>query len=175
MLYDAKDLGSGPIDQKLMDNSPGVLIPHYDTDTSVLSICARGDRVMKHYEILLGSKDDTGAGKSLIVDVASLEQGSLQQDVAYFPKRYCNVREVELAKMYRLTQNSVEVIGVSVPRSKKEFFQDELFPDTVDVEVPTMEADEFFAGPAAAVERQPKKISLCPPDMETCKHALLSH
>jgi coronin-7 len=131
---------------------------------------------MKNFEILLGTKDDVGAGKSLFVDVASLEQGSLQQDVAYLPKRHCNVREVELAKMYRLTQNTVEVIGVSVPRNKKEFFQDELFPDTIDVETPTMEAEEFFAGGSAVQERQPKKISLCPSDMEPCKcSVLISH
>ncbi|KAK3821420.1 MAG: hypothetical protein J3Q66DRAFT_151648 [Benniella sp.] len=172
LLYDTKDLSSGPIDKKLMDNSPGVLVPHYDADTSVLSICARGDRVMKNFEILLGTKDDVGAGKSLFVDVASLEQGSLQQDVAYLPKRHCNVREVELAKMYRLTQSTVEVIGVSVPRNKKEFFQDELFPDTIDVETPTMEAEEFFAGGSAVQEMQPKKISLCPSDMEPLSHHL---
>ncbi|KAF9999841.1 Coronin-7, partial [Modicella reniformis] len=171
LLFDAKDLAGGSIDKKLMDNSPGVLVPHYDPDTSLLSVSARGDRVMKNYEILLGSKDDVGAGKSLFVEVANLEQGSLQQDVAYLPKRYCNLREVELAKMYRLAQNSVEVIRVSVPRNKKEFFQDELFPDTVDVETPTMEAGEFFAGVGAA-EKRPKKISLCPPDMEPLSHHL---
>ncbi|KAI8358606.1 hypothetical protein B0O80DRAFT_382482, partial [Mortierella sp. GBAus27b] len=170
LLYDSNNLSGGHVDKKMMDNSPGVLVPYYDPDTSILSICARGDRVMKHYEVLVGSKDDIPAGKGRFVDVASLEQGTLQQDVAYLPKRHCNVREVELAKMYRLTQSSVEVIGVSVPRSRKELFQDDLFPDTVDVEAPTMEADEFFANAAAAIERQPKKIPLCPSDMETLSH-----
>ncbi|KAG0211915.1 Coronin-7 [Mortierella sp. GBA30] len=165
LLYDATDLESGPIDRHAMDNSPGVLVPHYDPDTSVLGISARGDRVMKHFEILLGSREDVKSGKSLFVDVASLEQGSLQQDVAYMPKRYCDVREVELAKMYRLTYNSVEVIRVSVPRNKREFFQDDLFPDTVDVETPTMEAADFFS--SAIVDNAAKRISLCPSDMES--------
>ncbi|KAF9190083.1 Coronin-7 [Haplosporangium sp. Z 767] len=169
LLYDANDLEGGPIDRKQMDNSPGVLVPHYDPDTSILGVSARGDRVMKHFEILRGTREDAVAGKNLIVDIASLEQGSLQQDVAYLPKRYCNIKEVELAKMYRLTYNSVEVISVSVPRNKKEFFQDDLFPDTVDVEAATMEAGEFFAG---AADVPSKRIHLCPPDMEPLSHHL---
>ncbi|KAF9580394.1 Coronin-7 [Lunasporangiospora selenospora] len=169
LIFDSKDLSKGPIDKKSMGSSPGILVPHYDPDTSILGISARGDRVMKHFEIHIDeTKTDLTTGKSLLVEVASLEQGTLQQDVAYLPKRYCNVKEIELAKMYRLTYNSVEVIGVSVPRNKKEYFQDELFPDTVDVETPSLEASEFFAG--QNVLARLKKISLCPPDMEPLSH-----
>ncbi|ORZ17579.1 hypothetical protein BCR41DRAFT_322048 [Lobosporangium transversale] len=168
LLYDSNDLASGPVDKKAMDNSPGVLVPHYDPDTSLLGISARGDRVMKHFEILVGIKKEDAPNKSLFVEVASLEQGTLQQDVAYLPKKYCDVRELELAKMYRLTYNSVEVIRVSVPRNKKEYFQDDLFPDTDDVESASMEAKDFFDGAGSGIQR--KKISLCPSDMETLSH-----
>ncbi|KAF9209964.1 Coronin-7 [Haplosporangium sp. Z 27] len=167
LLFDSTDLKSGPIDKKAMDNSPGILVPHYDPDTSVIGISARGDRVMKHFEVILDSKEVGNAG-SRFVDVASLEQGTLQQDVAYLPKRYCDVKEVELAKMYRLTYNSVEVIRVSVPRNKKEYFQDDIYPDTVDVETPTLTASEFFSG--SNLDAQPKRISLCPPGMESLSH-----
>ncbi|KAF9972289.1 Coronin-7 [Actinomortierella ambigua] len=163
-LYDTRDLSKGPIERKLMDIVPGVLVPHYDADTSILGICARGDRAMKHFEIHV-DRDFTGSER--IAAVASLEMGTLQQDVAYWPKRYCNVREVELMKMYRLTYNSVEVIQVTVPRNKKEYFQDELFPDTVDVEQPSLDAAAFFSGqqvPAA------HRIALCPADMESLSH-----
>ncbi|KAG0211243.1 Coronin-7 [Mortierella sp. NVP41] len=165
LLYDANDLAKGPIDKKQMDASPGILVPHYDPDTSVLGISARGDRVMKHFEIDVTPPAEFASGKSRFTDVASLEQGSLQQDVAYLPKRYCNVKEIELAKMYRLTYNSVEIIRVSVPRNKKEFFQDDLFPDTVDVETPSLEAADFFAGKGRDVA--PRRIHLCPSDMES--------
>ncbi|KAF8942827.1 Coronin-7 [Haplosporangium gracile] len=164
LLFDANDLAKGPIESKKMDASPGILVPHYDPDTSVLGISARGDRVMKHFEIDVTSPAEF-SGKSRFVDVASLEQGSLQQDVAYLPKRYCNVKEIELAKMYRLTYNSVEVIRVSVPRNKKEFFQDDLFPDTVDVETSSLEAADFFAGKGLDVP--PRRVNLCPSDMES--------
>ncbi|KAG0286511.1 Coronin-7 [Linnemannia gamsii] len=164
LLFDANDLGKGPIESKKTDASPGILVPHYDPDTSVLGISARGDRVMKHFEIDVTPPSEF-SGKSRFVDVASLEQGSLQQDVAYLPKRCCNVKEIELAKMYRLTYNSVEVIRVSVPRNKKEFFQDDLFPDTVDVETSSLEAPEFFAGKGLDVP--PRRISLRPSDMES--------
>ncbi|KAF9156582.1 Coronin-7 [Linnemannia schmuckeri] len=164
LLFDSNDLAKGPIESKKMDASPGILVPHYDPDTSVLGISARGDRVMKHFEIDVTSPTEF-SGKSRFVDVDRLEQGSLQQDVAYLPKRYCNVKEIELAKMYRLTYNSVEVIRVSVPRNKKEFFQDDLFPDTVDVETSSLEAADFFAGKGLDVP--PRRINLCPSDMES--------
>ncbi|KAF8934861.1 Coronin-7 [Haplosporangium bisporale] len=168
LLYDSRDLQQGPIDRKLMDMSPGVLVPHYDPDTSVLGVSARGDRVMKHFEILIqGTKEDVKGGKSLFVDVASLEQGTLQQDVAYLPKKYNNVQEIELSKMYRLTYNSVEVIRVCVPRNKKEYFQDDIFPVTDDVETPTLEASEFFAGKTVTAL---KKLDLCPSGMESLSH-----
>ncbi|KAG0074176.1 Coronin-like protein crn1 [Podila epicladia] len=168
LLFDSKDLQQGPIDRKLMDMSPGVLVPHYDPDTSILGISARGDRVMKHFEVLVGgTKEDVKGGKSLFMDVASLEQGTLQQDVAYLPKKYNNVKEIELSKMYRLTYNSVEVIRVCVPRNKKEYFQDDIFPATDDVETPTLEASEFFAGKGVAPL---KKLDLCPSDMESLSH-----
>ncbi|KAF9425040.1 Coronin-7 [Podila epigama] len=171
LLFDSNDLAQGPVDKKLMDMSPGVLVPHYDPDTSILGVSARGDRVMKHFEVILGTKEDVKAGKRLFVDVAGLELTTLQQDVAYLPKKYNNVREIELSKMYRLTYNSVEVVRVSVPRNKKEYFQDDIFPPTDDVETATMEASEFFAGDSV---KEPARIDLCPSDMTTLSHHVAS-
>ncbi|KAG0257166.1 Coronin-7 [Actinomortierella ambigua] len=167
-LYDTRQLAQGPIEHKIMDTVPGVLVPHYDADTSILGLCARGDRAMKHFEIHV---DRAFTGPERIAAVASLEMGTLQQDVGYWPKRYCNVREVELMRMYRLTYNSVEVIQVTVPRNKKEYFQDELFPDTIDVEQPSLDAATFFASSSSSgtVPAAPR-IALCPPDMEPLSH-----
>src|SRR5690606_23106492 len=98
------------------------------------------------------------------------ELETLQQDVTYLPKRYSNVRDIELRRMYRLTYNSIEVIKVSVPRNKKEYFQDELFPDTMDVETPVMESKDFFD--LNQPIPRPHFISLCPHDMEPCMYSL---
>src|SRR4051812_8747541 len=58
LLYDSKDLSKGFEDRKQMDTAPGVLIPHFDPDTHILGVSARGDRVMRHFELDLDPKLD---------------------------------------------------------------------------------------------------------------------
>ncbi|RUS18182.1 hypothetical protein BC937DRAFT_89067 [Endogone sp. FLAS-F59071] len=48
--------------------------------------------------------------------------------------------------MYRLTPTSVEIIGVRVPRSRTDFFQDDIFMPTHDVETPALSASAWLAG-----------------------------
>lgn len=47
---------------------------------------------------------------------------------------------------FRLLQNSIERISVTVPRLRKEFFQDDIFQDTRDVEKPDLDVDEWLKG-----------------------------
>ena len=58
----------------------------------------------------------------------------------------CNVREVEFARAYRVTNTTIEPIAFTVPRVKTAFFQDDLFPDTRVRWEATMDASEWFSG-----------------------------
>jgi coronin-7 len=49
---------------------------------------------------------------------------------------------------------------------QKEYFQDDVFPDTKVLWEPTLTADEWFAG----IDKEPKRISLKPEGMENCKY-----
>ena len=49
---------------------------------------------------------------------ASISLEGVHQGISLLPKTACNVRQVEIAKLWRLTQNSVEPVSVTVPRVK---------------------------------------------------------
>ena len=72
------------------------------------------------------------------------------------PKRCVNVMGCEIARLLKLTSNSVEPLSFIVPR-KSEMFQPDIFPDCY-AGVPALSADEFFAGE----EKEPPTMSLDP-------------
>jgi coronin-7 len=50
--------------------------------------------------------------------------------VCFLPKQSCDVREVEIARMLKLHSDKIEPVKFIVPRQRREFFQDDLFPPT---------------------------------------------
>ena len=69
---------------------------------------------------------------------------SPQQSVQFLPKRFCAVQDVEILTGYKLTASFIEKISFTVPRLHKNYFQDDLFPPTLDVEKPLQTAAEWF-------------------------------
>ncbi|KAL1915846.1 uncharacterized protein VTP21DRAFT_6234 [Calcarisporiella thermophila] len=162
VLVYGEDVSKGPADRKALDVSPGALVPHYDADCRILYLVGRGDSSIHAINI---HYDDASQPK--LERLPSFESGSLQQGMVLLPKRCCDVRKVELAKLFRLTKNRVEVVGMHVPRQRAEYFQDDLYPPTLDVEHPTLSAEAWSAGEKA--ER--RKIDLRPEDMTPLSQA----
>ena len=78
------------------------------------------------------------------------------QGADMLPKRSLNVMKCEVARMLKLTGDSVEPLSFIVPR-KSEAFQEDIFPDTA-AGIPSLTAAEWFSGKTA----EPKKVSLDP-------------
>ena len=95
----------------------------------------------------------------------SFEHATLQAGFAFLPKARNDVRAVEVLHALRLTPHTVEVVSFSVPRARVsrhvasstssradvlvaqvEFFQDDVFVHTRDVETPSLSAAEWAAG-----------------------------
>ena len=85
--------------------------------------------------------------------------------MAYHPKALCDVTKVEIAVGVRLTTNSVEGFTFQVPRTRVNYFQDDLYPATLCVEKAALTAKEWFQGDNALQ----KTMSLKPPNMKCCK------
>ena len=70
----------------------------------------------------------------------------VDEGLAFLHKNVCDVRAVEFARAFRLTNTTIEPVAFSVPRVKTAFFQDDLFPPTRLRWEPTLKAEEWLAG-----------------------------
>lgn len=109
LLLNKKDL-SKPVAKSMIDISPGIMSAYFDRDCQILYVAGRGDRTIHTFHVEL----DTNK----LVALAKIEAGSLQQGFSFLPKRECNIKEIEIAKFYRLTPTNIEIVGVRVPRAR---------------------------------------------------------
>lgn len=93
-----------------LDVSPAILVPFYDEDSSTLFLTGRGDTTIYAYEVT----DEA----PYFCPLSHHRCSSLHQGLSFLPKNQCDVRNVEFAKCYRLTSNSIEPLSFTVPRLK---------------------------------------------------------
>ncbi|ORX66266.1 DUF1900-domain-containing protein [Linderina pennispora] len=130
---------------------PGILVPIFDPDCGVLYLDDRGSRLTHAFEVL-GDK---------LVDLPKYESSQPSLCLAVLPKRHADVAKRELLRTYRLNAQTIESMGFKVPRKRPEFFQDDIFPPTVDRETPSIDAASWVDGTKA----EPQYIDLCPSGM----------
>ncbi|KAI9008575.1 hypothetical protein DFJ74DRAFT_687932 [Hyaloraphidium curvatum] len=135
-----------PLKQEDVDNSAGVLIPHYDPDTKVLFVAGKGDGNIRMYEWA----DDEGQLHFL----TEFKTSDPLRGIGFLPKRGVKTNECEVDRAFKAHTNMVEPISFIVPR-KADTFQADIFPDCIGDEA-ALTADEYFAGKNAP----PKLISL---------------
>lgn len=158
-LYSADSLASGVIANTEIDVSPSTLIPYYDPDTSVVILTGKGDTRVHIYEIVPETP--------YFMECSSFNTPEPHKGLAFLPKTECNVRDVEIAAGLMLTKTTVEPVVFKVPRVKKEFFQDDVYPDTTVWWEPALTASAWLSGSNG----QHKKISLKPKDMTPVSEA----
>ncbi|KAI8646498.1 hypothetical protein BD408DRAFT_410318 [Parasitella parasitica] len=151
LLLNKNDL-SKPLSKKTIDISPGIMSAHYDPDCQILFVAGRGDRTIHTYHL-----EDT-----TLTDISKIEGTTLQQGFAFLPKKTCNVKEIEIDRFYRLTPNKIEPFGIHVPKARPEYFQDDVFVPTLDLDHPAQDAVSWFKGE----NRQLERVSLQPEDVE---------
>jgi coronin-7 len=93
-----------------LDVAPAILIPFYDEDSSTLFVTGKGDSTIFAYEVT----DDA----PYLCPLSHHRCASLHQGLSFLTKNNCDVRNVEFAKSYRLTNNSIEPLSFTVPRLK---------------------------------------------------------
>jgi len=142
-----------------VDHGVALLIPHYDEDTNVIFLSAKGDHSLISFEV--SSQDP------YITPLTSFRSDAAYQSFCFLPKTSCDVTKVEFARAWKLSKSSLEPISFQVPRVKMEYFQDDLFPDTKKVDQPSMTAAEWFAG----CNKQMVRTSLQPLGMKPLSQA----
>ncbi|XP_011602276.2 coronin-7-like isoform X3 [Takifugu rubripes] len=158
-LYPADSLASGATASTHLGVSPSTLIPYYDPDTSVVILTGKGDNRVLIYEVV--------AEDPYFLDCSSFSSAEPHKGLAFLPKTECNVRDVEIAVALMLTRSTIEPVAFRVPRVKKEFFQDDLYPDTSVCWEPALTASAWLSGSNG----QHKKMSLKPKGMTPVSEA----
>ncbi|XP_053132000.1 coronin-7 isoform X2 [Hemicordylus capensis] len=158
-LYQAETLATGPVAVVSLDVSPSTLIPFYDADTGVAFLTGKGDTRVYIYEII--------SEAPFFLECNSFMSSDPHKGFQFLPKTECDVRDVEIARALRLRQSSIEPVAFRVPRVKKEFFQDDLFPATEVWWEPALSAAAWLKG----TNGQHPKISLRPKDMTPVSEA----
>ncbi|KAI9364130.1 hypothetical protein BD770DRAFT_379332 [Pilaira anomala] len=160
LLLNKEDL-SKPVSKCIIDVSPSIMSAYLDRDCQILFVAGRGDRTIHTFHVEVEAKK--------LVALAKIESASLQQGFAFLPKRVCDIKDIEIDKFYRLTPTNIELVGVRVPRARPEYFQDDIFIPTPDVENPAQDADSWFKGENKQLELvslQPEgmtELSIAPP------------
>ncbi|KIH63978.1 WD domain, G-beta repeat protein [Ancylostoma duodenale] len=121
-----------------IDNGTQPLVPHYDYDSSVLFLSAKGSRIINMFEVCYDSP--------YLLPLTPYMAPVIGQAIAYHNKRRCNVMAVEFQRAWRLSEKSIEELIFRVPRVKKDVFQSDLFPDALITWRPALTAEEWLAG-----------------------------
>ncbi|KAM3827015.1 coronin-7-like isoform 1-T1 [Vipera latastei] len=158
-LHQAEALAAGPLATISLDISPSILIPFYDMDTSVAFFTGKGDTRVFVYEV--------APEAPFFLECNSFLSCDPHKGFHFLPKTACDVREVEIARALRLRQTSIEPVAFRVPRVKKEFFQDDLFPATQVWWEPALPGTAWLKG----ANKQHQTVSLKPKDMAPVSQA----
>uniref|UniRef100_A0A8C5V9P4 Coronin n=1 Tax=Microcebus murinus TaxID=30608 RepID=A0A8C5V9P4_MICMU len=159
LLYAADALAGGPLAVLGLDVAPSTLLPSYDPDTSLVLLTGKGDTRVFLYELLPEAP--------FFLECNSFTSPDPHKGFVLLPKTECDVREVEFARCLRLRQTSLEPVAFRLPRVRKEFFQDDVFPDTAVSWEPALSAEAWLRG----TNGRPRRLSLQPPDMTPVSQA----
>ncbi|VFV27332.1 coronin-7-like [Lynx pardinus] len=159
LLYPAKAVAGGPLAVLGLDVAPSTLLPSYDPDTSLVLLTGKGDTRVFLYELLPEAP--------FFLECNSFTSPDPHKGFILLPKTECDVQEVEFARCLRLRQTSLEPVAFRLPRVRKEFFQDDVFPDTAVSWEPVLSAKAWLGG----ANGQPRLISLQPPGMTPVSQA----
>jgi len=132
-----------------LDTANGCLIPYYDQDTQIVYVAAKGDSVIRYYELV---DEDP-----YFHYIATFQSSSAQRGLSPIPKRNVSVNDCEVTRFYKLhgvKTGYVEPISFTVPR-KSDIYQDDLYPPALSEEA-AQEAAEWFDGNDAV----PKRIDM---------------
>ena len=144
-LWDPRKLLIEPMCSKIVDSESGALFPMYDESSGVCFVAGKGDNIIRYYE--LNFLEDQSNLVDAMVEKANEFKSDNTQPIAgicLLPKTLVNVREVEVAKMLKLTQNAVIPITYSLPRQRKEYFQDDIY-GPIKASIPSIDFNSFMS------------------------------
>jgi len=134
--YDPRNLAERLNTTKLPSSSSTSML-FEDADNQLLFVAGKGDGSINAYEI--------ESDAPCIHPLSDYKSNTPQNGMAILPKSSCNIQACEIVRFLKLSGTRVEPIRIEVPRQESSFFQDDIFPNTWDLQ-PTMSANEWAKG-----------------------------
>jgi len=148
-IYDIRSLDAPVITPQKLDNASGIIMPFYDMDTELLFLAGKGDGNIRYFEL------DFESGAVPIVNyVQDFTSNVPTAGMGWMPKRGCNVSAIEVARLFKVTENTVSPLSFRVPRKSPAFADDIFCPCSSDE--PALGTDAWFGGDNA----NPRTVSL---------------
>jgi len=136
-IWDMKNL-SKPVMTEKVDSASGALLPMYDSDTSILYLCGKGDGIIRPYEF-----EDKEPYLHKLND--GFRSTKPAKGLCMVPKRGLDIMGCETTRLLKLTNNDgMHPLSFIVPR-KSDAFQDDIFPDSASTN-PAHSADQWRNG-----------------------------
>ena len=133
-VFDPRNFGTRLQTVKLPTSTSNSLL-FEDVDTGLLLVAGKGDGNISFFEFEDG----------VVHYLTEYKSNAPQNGLALLPKKSCNLQACEVIRVVKLSGTKVEPIRIEVPRSESSFFQEDLYPDTWDLQ-PTTTAGEWASG-----------------------------
>ena len=127
-LWDSRSM-SKPTCTISIDNASGQLFPLYDEGVGMIYLAGKGDTIIRGYEMTFL---DAMSGATAVKACEFQTSKEPIAGVCLLPKRLMDVRKIEVARILKLTTDTVCPISLNVPRADilMEYFQDDIFVPT---------------------------------------------
>ena len=159
-LWDSRSMNK-PICTISIDNSSGQLFPLYDEGVGMIYLAGKGDTIIRGYEMTFL---DAMCGATAVKATEFQTSREPTAGVCLLPKRLMDIRNIEVARVLKLTTDTVYPISLKVPRADilMEYFQDDIFIPTRS-KVPSASVSDWIA--PGEINMDPEFDSLQPEGM----------
>jgi len=140
--------------------SNGSLIPHFDVDNNLFYVAHFGSVSLDVFQLY--------PQEPYYETLQNLTLNSDIRGMAFTHKTNVDTKKVEIARCLRVNQKTIVPVTWTLPRRRKQFFQDDLYSTTLSPD-PIFRAQAFFDWDGDKVEG--KQVSLRPPGMELLSNA----
>ena len=127
---------SVPLSTRQVDTAAGQLFPMYDPSLGACFVVGKGDSTLRVFEMDIMRASDSGSDTGDVgvvcekaCDFPGAADRTTYTGVCMMPKRTCDVRNIECARLLKLTTDSVVPVSITLPRADnlKSYFQDDVF------------------------------------------------
>eukprot|EP01040_Poterioochromonas_malhamensis_P007628 gene7628-8237_t len=141
-LWDRRNW-SEPLVVRMIDNASGQLYPMYDEGLNVVYVAGKGDTMIRGYELSSLTTDTPTDAKEGVAEKGDKEYHYMMEKcfdyqvqgrdtiagVCMLPKRVVDIRAVEVSRILKLSNDTVNEIHFHVPRADylKDYFHDDIY------------------------------------------------